>query len=65
LFPETKLGVSDSDDEPMIDDTYGILCEVRHERCVVILPLGELEVKKGKLNRQLIEDHCYWFWNRR
>ena len=59
------IGLGDPDDEPMIDDTYGILCEARHDRRVVTLPLGELEVKNGKLNRQLVEDYCYWFWNYR
>jgi uncharacterized protein YodC (DUF2158 family) len=52
-------------DEPMIEDMYGILCEARHERRKVTLPLGELEVKRGKPNRQLIKDYCYWFWNHR
>ena len=42
------IGLGDPDDEPMIDDMYGILCEARHERRVVTLPLGELEVKKGQ-----------------
>ncbi len=59
------IGLGDPDDEPMIDDMYGILCEARHERRAVTLPLGELEVKKGKPNRQLIEDYSYWFWNNR
>ncbi len=59
------IGLGDPDDEPMIDEMYGILCEARHERRVVTLPLGELEVKKGKPNRQLIKDYCYWFWNYR
>jgi len=40
------IGLGDPEDEPMIDDMYGILCEARHERRVVTLPLGELEVKK-------------------
>ena len=44
---------------------YGILCEARHERRVVTLPLGELEVKKGKPNRQFVADYSYWFWNYR
>jgi hypothetical protein len=57
----TCLG--DPDDERMIDDTYGILCEARHERRVVTLPLGELE--EAKPNQQLVEDYCYWFWNYR
>lgn len=57
------IGLGDPDDEPMIDDTYGILCEARHERRVVTLPLGELEVRKGKPNRQIVEDYSYWFWN--
>jgi len=32
---------------------------------VVTFPLGELEVRKGKPNRQLIQDNSYWFWNYR
>jgi len=59
------IGLGDPDDEPMVDDMYGILCEARHERRVVTLPLGELDVKKGKPNRQLVKDYCYWFWNYR
>jgi uncharacterized protein YodC (DUF2158 family) len=59
------IGLGDPDDEPMIDDMYGILCEARHERRVATLPLGELEVKKAKPNRQLVKDYCYWFWNYR
>jgi hypothetical protein len=57
------IGLGDPDDEPMIDDLYGILCEARHERNVVTLSLGELEVKKGKPNRKLVADYGYWFWN--
>jgi hypothetical protein len=57
------IGLGDPDEEPMIDETYGILCEARHERRVVTLPLGELEVRKGKPNRQMVEDYSYWFWN--
>ena len=57
------IGLGDPDDEPMIDEMYGILCEVRMEGQIVTLPLGELEDAKGKPNRQLIEDYCYWFWN--
>ena len=56
------IGLGDPD-EPMIEDMYGILCEARHERRLVTLPLGELEVKKGKPNRQLVEDYSYWFHN--
>jgi len=59
------IGLGDPDDEPMIDEKFGILCEARHERRVVTLPLGELEVKKGKPNRQLVSDYSYWFWNYR
>jgi hypothetical protein len=50
-------------DEPMIDDTYGILCETRIEGRVVTLPLDGLEDVKGKPNRQLIADYCYWLHN--
>jgi len=57
------IGLGDPDEEPMIDEKYGILCDARTEGHIVTLPLGELEVVKGKLNRQLIKDSCYWFWN--
>jgi hypothetical protein len=52
-------------DNPWIDDIYGLFCSARLERQTVDLPLGELEVKKGKPNRQLIDDYAYWFWNHR
>jgi uncharacterized protein YodC (DUF2158 family) len=55
------LGLGDPDDEPMIDEMYGILCDVRIEGQVVNLPLGELDVPSR--NRQLLRDYCYWFWN--
>ena len=57
------IGLGDPDDDPMIDDMYGILCEARMEGRVVTLPLGELEDAKGKPNRQLVKDYCYWFHN--
>ena len=56
------IGFGDPD-EPMIDEMYGILCEARMEGRVVTLPLGELDNVKGKQNRELIEDYCYWLHN--
>ncbi len=56
------IGLGDQDG-PMIDETYGILCEARMEGHVVTLALGELDEVKGKPNRQLIEDYCYWLHN--
>ena len=57
------IGLGEPMDEPMIDETYGILCDARFEGQMLTLPLGELDGVKGKPNRQLIEDYCYWFWN--
>ena len=66
LFPHSHtvkvIGLGDPDREPMIDEQHGILCEARHQRHVVTVPLGELEVDKGKPNRQLVKDYCFWFW---
>jgi len=62
-YPVKVIGLGDPDDEPMIDEMHGILCEARHQRHVVTVPLGELVVSKGKPNRQLVADYCYWFWN--
>lgn len=56
----TSLG---DPDEPMIDDMHGIICEAKHERRSLDIPLDELEVKKNKPNRQLIEDYSYWLHN--
>ena len=50
-------------DEPMIDDMHGIICEAKDERRSIDLPLDELEVKRNKPNRQLIEDYSYWLHN--
>ena len=49
----------------MIDSNSpnGILCEARLQGQIVAVPFGELEDVKGKPNRQLIEDYCYWFHN--
>jgi len=57
------IGLGDPDEEPMIDEEDGILCEVRMEGQVVTVPLGELDDAKGKPNRQLVDDYCYWFHN--
>ena len=59
------MGLGDPEDEPMIDEMFGILCEARHRRRAITVPLGELEVDKGKPNRQSVKDYCYWFWNNR
>jgi len=61
--PVKVIGLGDPDDEPMVDDMYGILCEARMEGHVVTLPMGELE--DANRNRQLLRDYCYWFWNHR
>ena len=61
--PLNVIGLGDPDDEPTIDDSYGILCEARHEKQIVTLPLCELEDVTGDPNRQLIDDYRYWFWN--
>lgn len=59
------IGLGYPDDEPMTDEMYGIFCRVRHQRRVVVVPLAELEVEKGKPNRRLVKDYCYWFGNYR
>ena len=56
------IGLGDPDD-PLIDETYGILCEARMRGRVVTLPLGEMDHVKGKPSRQLIADYRYWLHN--
>ncbi|MFC1596846.1 hypothetical protein ACFL5Q_02760 [Planctomycetota bacterium] len=57
------VGLGDPDDGPLIDDACGILCQARYRRRTVILPLGELEIRRGMPNRQLVADYCDWFRN--
>jgi hypothetical protein len=70
MFRRTTMvkvtGLGDPDEEPpYIDDLYGLLCDAVMDKGKVVVPLGELEVPKGKPNRQLVKDYCYWFWNNR
>jgi hypothetical protein len=57
------VGLGDHDEEPMIDDEHGILCEARMEGQIVTLPLGELDNANGQPNRRLLDDYCYWLFN--
>ena len=57
------VGLGDPDEEPMIDGHYGIICEARLEGQIMNVPLGELNDVKGKPNRQMVDDYCYWFHN--
>jgi hypothetical protein len=53
------------EDESMIDARRGVLWPARHHRRTIVVPLHELEVEKGKPNRQLLRDYCHWFENYR
>ncbi len=57
------IGLGDPDEEPILDEDYGIICEARLERRVINVPLGDLEQVTGKYNRQLVADFLYWFHN--
>jgi Calcium binding len=59
------LALGGFEDDPWIDDMYGILCKARMSRGEGELPLAEMEKVNGKPNKQLVEDYAYWFWNNR
>lgn len=59
------LSLGGSEDEPWVDDMYGIVCSAKMKRGAGDLPLAEMEKVKGKPNKQLVEDYAYWFWNHR
>jgi hypothetical protein len=61
----TVLALGGFEDDPWIDDTYGILCKARTSDGEGELPLAETENVQGKPNKQLVEDYAYWFWNNR
>lgn len=55
------IGLGDPDDDTMIDETCGILCDAKLDGRIVTLPLSELA--EPSRNRPLLDDYCYWFWN--
>lgn len=59
----TVLGLGDPEKEGRIDDSDGLICEIRIGREPGDVPLSELEIKKRGPNKQLVADYCYWFWN--
>jgi hypothetical protein len=61
----TILALGGFEDDPGIDDTYGVLCKAKMSRGEGELPLAEMEKVKGKPNKQLVEDYASWFWNNR
>jgi len=61
----TVLALNCFEDDLRIDDTYGILCKAKINRGGGELPLAQIEMVKGKPNKQLVEDYAYWFWNNR
>jgi hypothetical protein len=61
----TVLALGGFEDDPWIDDQYGVLCHTKMVRGAGDLPLSEMEKVKGKPNKQLVEDYAYWFWNHR
>lgn len=47
------------------DEFHGLFCEAGRGRRRIIIPLAEIEVRKGAPNYRLIDDYLYWFWNYR
>lgn len=60
--PVQVIGLGDPDD-PLIDESYGILCEGRLDGRIVTLPLSDLAAARATPQRQLIEDYSRWFRN--
>ena len=61
----TVLALGGFEDDPWIDDMYGILCKAKMKGGDGELPLAEMEKVKGKPNKQMVEDYAHWFWNNR
>ena len=64
--PTIKItGLGNAEDDSVVDEMYGLLCEARAEGRLMEVPLAECEAEKGSPNRQLLKDYSYWFWNNR
>lgn len=59
----TVVGLSESEDEPVVDDMYGLLCRCRRGERITELPLTELIVQQRGRNRQLVKDYSFWSTN--
>jgi hypothetical protein len=64
-YGPTATILGDPEDDPWVDEMYGLLCQAKAGGRVIDVPLAECEAKKGSPNRQLLEDYVYWFWNNR
>lgn len=58
-------GLGDPEDDSVVDEMYGLLCEARSGGRLIEVPLADCEAKKGSANWQLLKDYAYWFWNNR
>jgi hypothetical protein len=59
------IALSDPDDEPGLDETYGLFCAAKSRGGLVEISLADCRGKKGTPNWQLLADYAYWFWNNR
>jgi hypothetical protein len=58
------IGLLDTE-EYDVDESHGLVCEVREGGRQHQVPLGELSVTGDDDNAQLVGDYAYWFWNHR
>ena len=58
----TVVGLLDPEKHPA-DASGSLLCTAFVRGHEVNLPLAELKTEDDTVNRRLIEDYCYWFWN--
>src|SRR5438045_3978583 len=59
----TIKGLVDPEDDPWVDEMYGLLCQAKAGSRLIDVPLADCEAKKGRPNCQLLTDYAYWFWN--
>lgn len=56
------LGLCEADD---VDDLYGILVDIQHQKGRLFFPLCDLEViDRADARFQLVDDYSVWFANR-
>jgi hypothetical protein len=58
----TVVGLLDPEKHPL-DVSCSLLCTAFVRGHPVKLPLAELKPDDNSINRRLIDDYWYWFWN--
>jgi len=57
------VGLGSDDEDERLDEQYGLIFEIKIGRKRGDAPLADLKVRGLGAERQLVDEHCHWFFN--